>query len=195
MIANTTTLPGHYTECLQLDLQKDGKKALLVNALSLFIFAVVLAVGHLIQPLNSFYHDAPSAGMLSLQLLVMMIGVIVYTILHELTHGVFMKLFSGVKPKYGFTGLYAYAGSENAYFNKKSYLVISLSPVVIWGLVLTVLLILLPKNWFWPVYLIQIFNLSGAAGDLYVSRLFTKMPRDILVRDTGVAMTVYCAAE
>ena len=48
---------------------------------------------------------------------------LVYMVLHELVHGVFMKRFSGVKPNYGYTGMYAYAGS-NAYFDKKSYIII-----------------------------------------------------------------------
>jgi hypothetical protein len=86
--------------------------------------------------------------------------------------------------------MYAYAGSE-AYFNKKSYIIIALAPVVIWGAVLGVLCAVLPQSWFWVVYLIQIGNISGAAGDFYVTFKFLKLPKDILVNDTGVAMTVY----
>jgi hypothetical protein len=119
-----------------------------------------------------------------------MLGYIAYIVLHELVHGIFMKHFSGVKPKYGFTLMYAYAGSE-AYFNKKSYIIIALAPVVIWGAVLGVLCAVLPQSWFWVVYLIQIGNISGAAGDFYVTFKFLKLPKDILVNDTGVAMTVY----
>ena len=119
-----------------------------------------------------------------------MLGYIAYIVLHELVHGVFMKCFSGIKPKYGFTLMYAYAGSS-AYFNKKSYIIIALAPVVIWGAVLGVLCAVLPQSWFWVVYLIQIGNISGAAGDFYVTFKFLKLPKDILVNDTGVAMTVY----
>ena len=60
-----------------------------------------------------------------------------------------------------------------------------------WGVVLTVLLIIVPRNWFWTVYFIQMMNISGAAGDLFVTFKFMKMPKDILVMDTGVGMTVY----
>ena len=41
------------------------------------------------------------------------------------------------------------------------------------------------------VYLIQIGNIAGAAGDFYVVWRFAAMPPDILVRDAGVDMTVY----
>ena len=51
-------------------------------------------------------------------------------ILHEIIHGGFMKAFSGLKPRYGFTGLYAYAGSD-ALFNRRQYLIIAFAPVVI----------------------------------------------------------------
>ena len=94
----------------------------------------------------------------------------------------------------GFTGLYAYAGSE-AYFNKRSYLVIALAPIVVWGVVLLILNFLVPTSWFWCVYFIQVCNVSGAAGDLYVSCKFSRLPADILIRDTGVSMTVYSRAE
>ena len=88
------------------------------------------------------------------------------------------------------TGLYAYAGSE-AYFTKKCYFIIALAPVAVWGVVLLALCMLVPAPWFWTVYLIQIGNIAGAAGDFYVVWRFAAMPPDILVRDAGVDMTVY----
>lgn len=58
---------------------------------------------------------------------------------------------------------------------------------------LAIINVLVPYEWFWVVYLIQLINLSGAAGDLFVTVRFSKMPKDILVRDYGVGMTVYSA--
>ena len=43
----------------------------------------------------------------------------------------------------------------------------------------------------WVIYFIQISNVSGAVGDLFVSFRFSKMPHDIRIKDTGVSMTVY----
>ena len=48
-----------------------------------------------------------------------------------------------------------------------------------------------PTLGFWGIYFIQIANLSGAAGDLYVTYLFSRLPSDILVQDVGVSMVVY----
>ena len=72
---------------------------------------------------------------------------------------------------------------------------IALAPIVIWGIFLTVLLILVPQSWFWAVYFIQLVNLSGAAGDLYVVWKFSGMRGDILIRDSGTDMTVYAPVQ
>lgn len=184
------TLPDSYTELQQIDLQKNPKLALLVNVLGLLIFVLGAVIGHLFVPIHTFYSMSEGSGLYFVRLAVMAGGMILYIFLHEFVHGIFIKRYSGRKAEYGFTGMYAYAGSK-AYFNKKNYLVIALAPVVLWGIVLTALLLIVPEYWFWSAYLIQLANLSGAAGDLYVVWTFSRMPEDILIQDTGVAMTVY----
>ena len=191
---NTTILPEGYGVLFRMDLQKDKKLALLVNGLALVIAAVMVVAALAIVPpfasLSALFRLEEGWKQGLVRLFVLAVGLIAYIFLHELVHGICMKAFGGVKPKYGFTGLYAYAGSD-CYFNKRSYLIIALAPVVVWGVVLAAANVLCPPGWFWVVYLIQICNCSGAAGDLYVTWRFARFPRDILVRDTGVSMTVY----
>lgn len=180
-----TTLPEDYRELEHVDLQKDKKMAFLVNAIGVVIMVITAIIGHMIVPFTEFYR---MDGILPM--IVMLVGVILYMVLHELVHGIFMWHYSKQKPFYGFTGMYAYAGS-NCYFNKKSYIVIALAPIVIWGIVLLALNLIFQETWFWVIYFIQICNLSGAAGDLYVSYRFSKLPKDILINDIGVSMTIY----
>ena len=111
-------------------------------------------------------------------------------ILHEMIHGVFMKAFSGKKPRYGFTGLYAYAGSD-ALFTRKQYLIIAFAPVVILGILIAVLTAAFYETAFWALYIIQILNLSGAAGDFYVGYLIARSGNDVLVRDLGTDMSFF----
>ena len=111
-------------------------------------------------------------------------------VLHELVHGIAMKICGTKKVKYGFTGMYAFAGSQD-FYNKKAYIYIALAPVVLWGSVLAVITPLVSAEWFWVVYMIQIINVSGAAGDLFVTVKFLRLPRDILIRDYGVGMKVF----
>ena len=84
-----------------------------------------------------------------------------------------------------------YWKGSNWFYDKKRYLVIALSPVIIWGVVLSALCVVIPRDFFWSVYFIQIMNISGAAGDLYVTYKMLRLPPDILVRDTGTSMEIF----
>lgn len=186
----TLTLPDGYAGLCSIDLQKDKRLALLINGLALLIALPLVFLGNRIVLLRTLFSMDDGFGFYFLRLGMLTAGYAAYVVLHELVHGVCMKCFSGASVRYGFTGLYAYAGSE-AYFTKKSYFVIALAPVAVWGAVLLALCMLVPAPWFWTVYLIQIGNIAGAAGDFYVVWRFAAMPPDILVRDAGVGMTVY----
>lgn len=179
-------LPANYKKIKDIDLQKNKKQAAVVNIFALLIAVIMVLFGNVWQSMNGIFKDVFSL----LFLLLFIIAVFVYLVLHELVHGVFMKQYSKQKVHYGFTGLYAYAGSD-AYFNKKQYLIIALAPVILFGLLFLALDIFLPFSCHWFVYLLQVMNISGAAGDLYVSVLVLKSPKDILIHDTGVAMTFY----
>ena len=180
---NCVELPENYREILQVDLQKNKKQMLIVNGIALVITVIMMGPGCLLVPFWSIYENP-------LQLIAMVIGLIAYILLHELVHGICMKHFSGEKPYYGFTGLYAYAGSD-CFFCRKDYIIIALAPIVVWGIVLLALNLIFGETFFWVFYFIQIMNISGAAGDLYVSWRFSKLSEDILVNDIGVSMTVY----
>lgn len=178
-----TTLPQGYQELLSIDLQKDKKMALIVNGIALGVMAVLAAIGNVLVPISTLFHGWNMA--------IMGVGTVVYMVLHEMVHGMCMKCFGAQRVKYGFTGLYAYAGSKD-YFGKRAYIIVALAPVVVWGMVLLLMGALVDHKYFWGVYFIQIANLSGAAGDFYVSYLFSKLPKDILIQDTGISMVV-CA--
>jgi len=190
LMSSTNELPSGYILDFRVDLQKEKKKALLINILALLIAAVMVVIGLRFEPLFNLFTFEDGALMYILRFLAIIIGSILYIVLHEAVHGIFMKLFSNKKVKYGFTGLYAYAGSD-AYFCRRAYIIIALAPVVIWGVVLAVLSFVVSSSWFWVVYIIQISNISGAAGDIYVTCKFMTLPKDILIQDSGVSMNVY----
>lgn len=187
---STAVLPEGYVLLKHIDLQKDKKLMGTVNGLALAAMVPLAVLGHLIVPISTLYSTAEGIGAMWLRLTILFAGYLLYMVLHELTHGVCMKHYSGVPVKYGFTWSYAYAGSE-AYFDRRSYIVIALAPIVVLGIVLAVINVLVPESWFWVVYFIQIGNLSGAAGDLYVTARFRKHPETVLIQDSGVAMSVY----
>lgn len=185
-------LPANYKEILSVNLQKDKKIALLINIVSFVIMIAMAVPMHFYIPITSIFDMSEGILMYFLRLLVFIGGTVAYIILHEAVHGIAMKMCGTKKVKFGFTGMYAFAGSDD-YYDKKSYIVIALAPIVVWGIILGVINCLVPASWFWVVYFIQIFNISGAAGDLYVTAKFSKLPKDILVQDCGIGMTVYSA--
>lgn len=182
----TSQLPDNYGLIAQVDLQKNKKQALIVNAAAAVIMVLMFIPAALFVPVSLMF-DSP------VRLIAMMVSVLAYLILHEAAHAVAMELLGTKKVRFGFTGLYAYAGSSD-YYGKGAYSFIAMAPVVFWGIVLLILNFLVPYEWFWVVYFIQICNISGAAGDFYVTLRFVKMPKDILVRDTGVEMHVFSAS-
>lgn len=175
------SLPDGYNEIYSVDLQKNMKTALFLNVLCVVI-ALFLAV--------PVCFVVPITTLFSMRFAVMLVLIILYVILHELVHGIAMKICGTKKVKYGFTGIYAFAGSSD-YYDKRAYIFIALAPVVLWGIVLAVVNMFVPIEWFWVVYSIQIFNLSGAAGDYFVTAKFCRMPKDILIQDYGVGMKVF----
>lgn len=177
-------LPQGYKEILKVDLQADKKLAFLVNVLAMIIMVVLVIVGHFFVSITELLKCS------LLEYAMILLGILLYMVLHELVHGITMFAYSKQKPFYGFTGMYAYAGSK-CYFNKKSYIVIALAPIVVWGLVLLALNLIFKEQWFWIFYFIQIMNISGAAGDLYVTARFSRLPKNILINDIGVSMTIY----
>ena len=186
------TLPYGYQEIFSLDLQNGKKAPMFVNMIALSIAVIMFVPMNFFMPLTRYLFFDMTKGFhfYILRWVVFILASLSYIILHELVHGMTMKYFGCQKVKYGFSGLYAYAGSED-FFDKKSYIVIALAPVVLWGIVLLIINLLVPDEWIWIVYLIQITNISGATGDFYVTVKFLKMPEDILVKDRGVSMTVY----
>ncbi len=190
MIKAMTALPEGYGQYLTIDLQNNKKSALFVNGLAILIGFVMAVPMHFRIPISTLFGSDQELSHDLLRLAVLVAGMAAYMVLHEVVHGIAMKLCGTRKVKYGFTGLYAFAGSDD-YYGKAAYTLIALAPIVVWGVVLLILNLSVPAEWFWVIYWIQIVNISGAAGDLYVTVRFLKLPKDILIRDAGTSMLVY----
>jgi len=184
------SLPDGYSEVLQVNMQKDKKTALKINIGGVIVGVLLFIPGNLFVPILEVFHETGIKDYL-LRVAVMMLAYLAYIVLHELTHAAVMKAVGGGQVKFGFTGLYAFAGSEVDYFDKISYRCIALAPLLVWGVIFIVLQLLVPRSWFWVIWFLQIGNVAGAAGDVYITAKLWKMPASILVRDTGVDMTVF----
>ncbi len=187
-----TQLPDGYGEIFRVNLQKDKRLAIIINAVAVAIALVMVLPTLFFIPFQLMISE--EIWLTVVRFVVLAVGIVSYIVLHEAVHVLAMKLCGTKKVKFGFTGLYAYAGSDD-YYTKGSYLFIALAPVVLWGIVLLLANLFVPLSWFWVVFLVQVVNLSGAAGDYFVTLRFLRFPKDILVCDHGVGMQIYSQKE
>ncbi|MGI6170095.1 MAG: DUF3267 domain-containing protein [Christensenellales bacterium] len=160
IVPNTPILPANYQLHGTMDLKKDKKINIGIQVT--FILVVVCMIG-LAKWLNFPTESNWGTG---IRILATVLMGVVYMIVHELTHGVFMKLFSKVKPVYFVRFPFLCTGSA-AYFNKKNFIIIALAPVVLWGAFLIAMLTVHPSDFFLSVYIIIGLNFAGAAGDYF----------------------------
>lgn len=184
---STRSLPDGYSEVLSIDMSENRRSFITVNVISLVI-AVAMLVPFMIYLVTNIASADYKTLLIDAALIIA--GSVVYTVLHELTHALFIIFFGCKRPSFGFKGFFAYTRAD-FYFSKFAYTVIALAPVVILGIILGVLTAVLRDSLFPVFYLISVINLSGAAGDFYVIARILPLPRDILVYDTGTAMRVY----
>lgn len=186
----TDVLPRGYKEIFSVNLQKNKKMAISLNIVATVVAVIMIIPMCFVVPISALFSMEEGIGRYILRFAVLIAGSVLYLVLHEAVHGIAMKICGTKKIKFGFTGMFAYAGSSD-YYDKKSYIFIALAPVVLWGIVLAVLNFVVPYEWIWVVYIIQVSNIGGAVGDFYVTLKFSRFPSDILVSDSGLGMTVY----
>lgn len=186
-------LPNNYKESNIVDL-KANKQMLIVNLLAVAIMLVMIFCMNYFIPINSIVSKHSSMNSVLLKVVVIAIGFVLYVILHEAVHGLTMKCFGAKRLKFGFRAMYAYAGSDE-YFSKGVYIMIALSPVLVWGIVLGIVNAIVSYDWFWVIFALQIANISSSSGDLYIAFKFTALKKADIVKDTGTVMTVYSKNE
>ena len=184
-------LPKGYTEAERIDLVKNRRQMLMVNGLAIVLTVLMIVLGILIQPdgADGLFNLKENGFQTAFQCLILAIGIFAYIAGHEAVHCILMWYFSRIKPRFGFSFTYAYAGSD-VYFAKKAYLAIALAPVTLWFVLFGTVQLAVPSGWFWIIWALQIMNISGAAGDFYVFARILRMPDSVLVQDTGTAMTI-----
>ena len=128
-------LPEGYKEIYSVNLQKNKKTAVLINTVAVVIGLVMGISMHFHISIATLFDMEKGLGAYSLRFAALLILNLIYIILHELVHGITMKICGTKKVKYGFTGIYAFAGSSD-YYDKRNYIIIALAPVVLWGIVL-----------------------------------------------------------
>ena len=178
-----------YKECTRIDLVKNKKEALLVNIYGIIIMVVMavfiplLIMGGIIEfNLETTF---------PLFFIVLLISLILYIPLHEIVHGIVLKKYTDEKLSFGWKLVYAYCGSKEAVVDRKEYYAVALAPLFVFSVVFISLMVLNPSlSLVW--YVMEIMNVSGSVGDIYVSiKLRKEKSRDILITDSGTDMSFW----
>lgn len=185
------TLPEGYAEEDYVNLYANRRIYRNLNIASFLIGVAVIAIGILWQGFDALL-ALIRRGMNAylLWVLILAASILAFYTLHELTHGLCMRLFSGIRPHYGKKGLMLFTGSE-AYFCRRDYIVTALAPAAVFTPLFVLLTVFLQDEWFWLAIGLQLANLGGIVGDVYMTYRALRQPKNALFRDSGVAVTIY----
>ncbi|MGN1060657.1 MAG: DUF3267 domain-containing protein [Candidatus Coproplasma sp.] len=129
----------------------------------------------------------------ALSLFALCVTLIAYMVVHELTHGLFYKILTRQKLRFGLTLSVAYCGLKEGYVNKKTCLLAVLAPLVIHSIWMILLIIFLPAN-IWALMIIILFGLhfGGCIGDMWVAfMLIFRFNSTVLTCDDGPCQRFY----
>ena len=183
-------LPENYQQIKKISFTKDKKFSTYINLAAFAVAVFLVLVMRIFVPFDFSPNSSDEVAGVFLKSALLCVMIFAYIILHEAVHGIFIRIISGKWGKFGFRSGFAYASSE-AMFGRLEYIIIALAPIVIWGIVLGIVNMLVPFGWFWVIYVVQIINLSGAVGDVYMTYAVMKLPKESLFKDDGLDITVY----
>lgn len=189
-------LPAGYRAAMVVD-AKNVKFGILMNvAAFLIMLAVIVPAVLLIRPAGFFAEENIFANMLRCGFL--SLSMILYLVLHELTHGLAYKLLTKQKLTFGITLSVAYCGVPNIFVYRKAALISLLAPFLVFLPVFLLPVFFLENPWNQLVFVILLAShVGGCAGDLYDTLLYLFRFRspDTLMQDTGPKQTFYVKSE
>lgn len=181
-------LPEGYEEVLSVD-AKSKKFTIFMTVGSLILTVIPIVIAYfLIRPTDFYENFNPVSYFVALGAL------LVYIVLHELTHGAAYKLLTGRKLTFGMTLTVAYCGVPDIFVYRKAALISLLAPFTVFSVVFLAAAFLLPNPWdqFYAAVVFAI-HFGGCIGDLYDTVLYLTRFRDpkTLMKDTGPKQTFY----
>ena len=194
-------LPENYQLKLHID-AKNVKFGLIFNAISIVVFLlfgfIAFAFIRADESQKSFLIDYLTSNPFAFSLiaLVFFFAMLIYIVLHELLHGAIYKIMTGEKLTFGLSWSCAFCGVPHIHVYRKTALLSSTAPLVIFSLIflpLSIILYFVNPAFFIAAMLLFGLHLGGCAGDIYVILLLLFKFRDkkTLVKDTGPEQFFY----
>ncbi len=187
------SLPSHYQEVLYWSVTEKPARFIALQILGLLSFALsgliffslALGVGKLAMA-GSFTFGPGEIG-------IALVCILLTLVLHELTHGVVMRLF-GAKPAYGilWKKMMLYATSPGFAYRRNAYVCILLAPLILIS-ILVVLGMWMGQGTLWVVVLglCGAINASGAIGDMWMTTVVLRYAPAAHVMDERDGIRVF----
>lgn len=175
---------------------KDKKTAVIFTVLS-FALAIGAIIILLLIKKFDFHLMLENRQKMLIADLVFVVSMVIYLVLHELTHGVGFLIFTREKLKFGMTLTVAFCGVPSAYVKKWPAFITTLLPFVVYSAVF-LLITFLTTNIYIEMISILLFGVhfGGCVGDLYVaSYLIFKADKNTIMNDDGATQVFYSLDE
>ncbi|GEM_PF-3361618 len=119
-----------------------------------------------------------------------LLGCFCYIVLHEITHLIFMKLFSKEKIRISVKFPTISVGSD-AKFSKRQFSIIALAPAIILGGILIILIVCTSREYTFLWSVLLILNFAGSGGDYLQFLKIRKYSANTYFQDTSVETIIY----
>ncbi|MFD1171113.1 DUF3267 domain-containing protein [Oceanobacillus picturae] len=153
----------------------------IINIVTIFLIVTSTLIVQYLVPLLELFDLIKQIPLL---ILAFPLIAFVYIVLHELTHGILMRYYSRVSPQYGFSGPFIFAKSE-AVFNKNPYIIITLAPMIVLGVICSLLFFITSGAGIWFTLYVWVLNLYTSRGDLQAVILLKGLPSTYSIKDDG----------
>jgi hypothetical protein len=188
--------PPGYGEVLYWRVTEKLSRVLLINLLSIPLFILWgIFFFWLARTVGQMY--AEDTGARQLNLLPFLLSLILVPVLHELVHGISMRIF-GAHPQYGFLWkLWAfYATSPGYAYPRWQFMIIALAPLIVLSVVAVLLMALMTGTaWVAITAISATLNATGAIGDLWIIGLILRYPAYAYVVDERDGVRIFLPGE
>ncbi|MGD8406239.1 MAG: DUF3267 domain-containing protein [Anaerolineales bacterium] len=183
--------PPDYKEVRYWKISEKSGRVLIMNLLSVPL-AIVFGIGFFVFVVLFGRPQGFTGEILNFGL-ILIFGIIVVIVLHELAHGIAMQIY-GARAKYGFIwkGLMFYATSPGYAFQRDQYIVIILAPLVSLSILACIGILVsagTPLVWLLAVW--ATVNGSATIGDLWILTIALRYPSHAYVMDEHDGMRVF----
>jgi len=195
MVKYYEQLPEDYKLDYKID-ANGGKTVVIMNVAAIVVWFAFIIVALLIRKID--FGEINFGFEYLFYLFGFFASYVLYMVLHELVHGVFYKIFTKRKLKFGFNFFVAYCGVPDIYVSKAPMLITVLAPFFVFTLIgLPILFIVKDVKLFIALSALVGAHIGGCVGDLFVAftLIFKYRGKNVYVNDTGPTQTFYVKSE